>query len=94
MTDQIQFYATDILGIQEGLLHQIEYIKKTLKLYEFLGVGRDDGGQDGEFCTTFYNKKQRINGKATVSLTKFQKCITGRYVHLRYLLITIFTHQC
>ena len=30
LTDQIQFYAPDILGIQEGFLHQIEYIKKTL----------------------------------------------------------------
>ena len=40
LTNQIQFYAPDILGIQEGLLHQIEYIKKTLKFYEYLGVGR------------------------------------------------------
>ncbi len=58
LTNQIQFYAPDILGIQEGLLHQIEYIKKTLKFYDYLGVGRDDGGQEGEYCAVFYNKKQ------------------------------------
>ena len=27
LTDQIQFYAPDILDVQEGLFHQIEYIK-------------------------------------------------------------------
>ena len=44
LTGQIQFYAPDILGIQEGLLHQIEYINKNLKDYKYLGIGRDDGG--------------------------------------------------
>jgi endonuclease/exonuclease/phosphatase family metal-dependent hydrolase len=58
LTDQIQFYAPTILGIQEGLLHQIEYIKETLKDYEYLGVGRDDGEKKGEYCALFYNKKQ------------------------------------
>ena len=43
-TDQIQFYTSDILGIQEGLLRQIEYINKNLKDYKHLGVCRDDGG--------------------------------------------------
>ena len=52
-----------------------------------------EGGGEGGLETLVY-QKHHINGKATVSLTKFQKCITGRYVHLRYLLITIFTHQC
>lgn len=47
-----------------------------------------EGGGEGGLETLVY-QKQCINSKATVSLTKFQKCITGRYVHLRYLLITI-----
>ena len=49
LTDQVQFYAPDILGIQEGLLHQIEYIKDALTDYKYLGVGRDDGGKKGEY---------------------------------------------
>ena len=57
LTDQIQFYAPDIIGIQEGLLHQIEYIKDALKNYEYLGLGRDDGGKNGEYCAIFYKKK-------------------------------------
>ena len=64
LTDQVQFYAPDILGIQEGLLHQIEYIKDALKDYEYLGVGRDDGGKKGEFCALFY-KKEILTAKQT-----------------------------
>ncbi len=44
LTDQIQFYAPDILDIQKDLLHQIKYINKNLKDYKYLGIGRDDGG--------------------------------------------------
>ena len=33
-------------------------ILKTLKFYEYLGVGRDEGGQEGEYCALFSNKKQ------------------------------------
>ena len=57
LTDQILFYAPDILGIQEGLLHQIEYIKENLKDYKYLGVGRDDGEKKGEYCALFYKNE-------------------------------------
>ena len=57
LTDQVQFYAPDILGIQEGLLHQIEYIKDALKDYEYLGVGRDDGGKKENTVPFFIKKK-------------------------------------
>jgi len=64
LTDQIRFYAPDVLGIQEGLLHQIKYIKTALKDYEYLGVGRDDGGKKGEYCALFY-KKEILTPKQT-----------------------------
>ena len=64
LTDQIRFYAPDVLGIQEGLLHQIKYIKNALKDYEYLGVGRDDGGKKGEYCALFY-KKEILTPKQT-----------------------------
>ena len=41
--DQIQFYAHDIIGIQEVLLHLVESINKNLKYKKYLSVGRDDG---------------------------------------------------
>jgi len=43
LPDQIQFYAPDIIGIQEVLLHLVESINKNLKYDKYLSVGRDDG---------------------------------------------------
>jgi hypothetical protein len=57
LTDQIRFYHPDVIGIQEGLLHQIEYIKDALKNYEYLGVGRDDGGGKENIVPFFIKKK-------------------------------------
>jgi endonuclease/exonuclease/phosphatase family metal-dependent hydrolase len=47
----------DFFGIQEGLSHQVKYLKKQLKDYDYIGVGRDDGAQAGEFMALFYKKK-------------------------------------
>jgi endonuclease/exonuclease/phosphatase family metal-dependent hydrolase len=58
LTDQISFYAPDIFGIQEGLQHQVDFIDEQLAMYDFIGVGRDDGDKKGEYCAIFYNKKK------------------------------------
>ena len=52
-------YNPSIIGIQEGLIHQVKYIDSSLEKYKYIGVGRDDGKTRGEFCaiyfdTTFY----------------------------------------
>ncbi|RXZ64173.1 endonuclease/exonuclease/phosphatase family protein [Pelagerythrobacter rhizovicinus] len=39
----------DLLGMQEVLLHQKQYLEAALPEYTFVGVGRDDGAQAGEF---------------------------------------------
>ena len=44
-----------ILGIQEGLLHQLEYIDSSLVNYTYIGVGRGDGIEKGEFSPIFYD---------------------------------------
>lgn len=41
--------APDLLGMQEVLLHQKRYLEEALPGYAFVGVGRDDGAQAGEF---------------------------------------------
>ncbi|MEZ4971300.1 MAG: endonuclease/exonuclease/phosphatase family protein [Flavobacteriaceae bacterium] len=51
----IQHYDADIVGIQEGLHHQVDYLNSALKGYSFVGVGRDDGKQKGEYSAIFYN---------------------------------------
>jgi len=49
-------YDPDIFGIQEGLLHQVNFIDSALVDYNYLGQGRDDGKNAGEFCALFYKE--------------------------------------
>ncbi len=50
----IQFYDFDILGTQEGLIHQLNDLKSLLPEYNYIGVGRDDGKSAGEHAAIFY----------------------------------------
>ncbi|MEQ6121119.1 endonuclease/exonuclease/phosphatase family protein [Reichenbachiella sp. MALMAid0571] len=54
----INYYEPGIVGIQEGLLKQVEYLDKSLKDFNFVGVGREDGKKQGEYAAIFYNKKK------------------------------------
>jgi endonuclease/exonuclease/phosphatase family metal-dependent hydrolase len=54
----IEFYDPVVFGTQEGLVHQLDYLDKSLKTYRYIGVGRDDGKKKGEFSAIFYNSKQ------------------------------------
>ncbi len=60
----IQFYEPVFIGTQEGLLHQIEYLEKELKQYNWIGVGRDGGAMSGEYSALFYDtsKVELIGG--------------------------------
>jgi endonuclease/exonuclease/phosphatase family metal-dependent hydrolase len=51
---QLQFYAPDVFGIQEGLLHQLKDMDQGMPEYTYFGVGRDDGVEKGEFSAIFY----------------------------------------
>lgn len=44
----------DIIGTQEGLTHQLDYIKSALTDYKMIGVDRDNNGK-GEYSSIFYN---------------------------------------
>ena len=46
--------SVDVLGIQEGLPSQIEYLSKQLDGYSMIGEGRD-GGNNGEYSAIYYN---------------------------------------
>lgn len=52
----VRFYAPDFLGIQEGLVHQLEYLDRKLNGYQRIGVGREDGEEGGEFSAIYYNR--------------------------------------
>ena len=51
----IQFYESNFLGVQEALYHQLQYIDDNLDNYTYIGVGRDDGKNKGEFSAIFYD---------------------------------------
>ena len=59
MCDQLNFMSPDIFGTQEVLHPQLVDMLKGLDGYDFIGVGRDDGKQGGEYAAIFY-KKDRL----------------------------------
>ena len=56
MVALINDYRPDIFGIQEGLHHQVEYLAENLSIYEYIGIGRDDGKQKGEYTALFFDR--------------------------------------
>lgn len=44
----------DLLGIQEGLIDQVQYLEEHCPQYARLGVGRDDGAEGGEIMALYY----------------------------------------
>ncbi|MFP9118703.1 endonuclease/exonuclease/phosphatase family protein [Flavobacterium sp. RNTU_13] len=58
LAKQIEFYEPDFLGVQEALPQQMHYLDSTMTAYDFIGVGRDDGKEKGEFSAIFYNKSK------------------------------------
>jgi endonuclease/exonuclease/phosphatase family metal-dependent hydrolase len=52
----LRFYAPDIFGLQEVRLHQRDQLIADLGDYVFLGVGRDDGREGGEFSSLAFRR--------------------------------------
>lgn len=51
---QVAHYAPDVLGTQEGLIHQLQAMEQGLEGYRLFGVGRDRGDREGEHTAIFY----------------------------------------
>lgn len=58
--NQLKFYEPDILGVQEAMPNQMRDIDSLLVNYNFVGVGRDDGKNMGEYSAIFYNKNKFV----------------------------------
>jgi endonuclease/exonuclease/phosphatase family metal-dependent hydrolase len=54
----LQTYAPDIFGIQEALLGQVNDIASRMPGFDWIGVGREDGVNKGEFAPIFYNSRK------------------------------------
>jgi endonuclease/exonuclease/phosphatase family metal-dependent hydrolase len=50
----IDKHEPDLMGLQEVLWHQYEYLDSALNGYSSIAVGRDDGLQKGEACPVFF----------------------------------------
>lgn len=54
--DMINFEAPDVFGTQEVLVGQLRDLRAGLDNYDYIGVGRDDGKEAGEYSALFYKK--------------------------------------
>lgn len=52
----LRFHDIDVAGLQEALRSQIDDLAKQLPQYDWVGVGRDDGKDAGEFSPIFYRR--------------------------------------
>lgn len=54
----IQKYDPDLVGLQEAMHHQLMKILEVLPQYGYIGVGRDDGKEKGEYSAILYRKSR------------------------------------
>ncbi len=54
----IKTHGADIFGVQEALKSQVDDLVKLLPGFGWIGVGRDDGAEAGEYAAIFYNKER------------------------------------
>lgn len=59
LVETIKAFNPDLLGTQETLGFQRDYLAQHLAAYDVLGVGRDDGKEKGEM-TALYFKRDRF----------------------------------
>ena len=56
MVETIRNFAPDLLGTQETLAFQKDFLAEKLSGFEAFGVGRDEGTDKGEMTALFYRK--------------------------------------
>ncbi len=54
----MSYYHPDFFGVQEAVPQQMVDLKTSLKDYNYVGVGRDDGKNQGEYSAIFYDKNK------------------------------------
>ena len=51
----VQFHKFDLFGTQEGFKHQLDDLKSSLPGFSYIGVGREDGKEKGEYAAIFFD---------------------------------------
>jgi len=64
LVETILAFDPDLLGTQETLGFQRDYLAEKLRAYEVLGVGRNDGREEGEMMALYFKKDrfQKLDG--------------------------------
>ena len=58
LVETIKKYDPDLLGMQEVLAEQADFLQQQLPDYGFAGGGRDDGKRKGEFSPVMFKKNR------------------------------------
>lgn len=58
LCDMINLEAFDVFGSQEVRKKQLDEMMALLPDYDYVGVGRDDGAEKGEYCPVIYRRKE------------------------------------
>lgn len=55
LASEVLFHDVHLLGVQEALHGQIMDLKERLPQFRYIGVGRDDGKEKGEYSAIFFD---------------------------------------
>lgn len=58
VADVIRFHKADIVGVQEALIGQLRDLETLLPAFSWIGVGRSDGKESGEFSAILYQRSR------------------------------------
>lgn len=58
MVQLLKKHSPSFIGMQEVLYRQLDYLNESLTTYDYIGVGRDDGKQKGEFSPILFNTRK------------------------------------
>lgn len=65
VAEMISFHSPDIFGVQEALPIQIDFLNNSFPTFSQVGVGRDDGKNQGEYSALFISEKFNILDSGT-----------------------------
>ena len=55
VASQLLFHHAHLIGVQEALHDQVQDLQERLPQYKYVGVGRADGKEKGEYTAIFYD---------------------------------------
>lgn len=64
LVDVLREQSPDVIGIQEALYAQLDYILRALPEYAMVGVGRNDGVRAGEYACILYRRQALALGRS------------------------------